>query len=266
MTVLASNMSSQLSVIIPIFRDDSALTHLLNALTDHKTAKIYIVDGENRLVPPKPLSAVLSGFRNIIWCPAPRGRGPQIAQGLQEALEDNQCQWVWVLHADSKPPPGAAQEITRILSAPEITMGMFRLSFGRRHWTYHLFEGFARFETSLTSFGDQGFFFRRSDAAALWPNLKDDLMQAPILEDMILRRAFKSRGRIKKSRLQIGTSPRRFERYGLWRTQFKNISILLRARFGVAPKQLYKIYYNSAPAPLRLRETVDVQKIAPIRS
>jgi len=108
-------------------------------------------------------------------------------------------------------------------------------------------------DTALTSFGDQGFFFRQDDMDRLWPVLRPALMRAPILEDVILRRQLKSLGRVKKSHLKIGTCPNRFERRGLWSTQFLNAVILLRSRLGTPATQLYHSYYaprhSSASTP-----------------
>jgi len=266
MTGLSADMLPQVSVIIPVFQDDAALTQLLIRLTDMDIAAVYIIDGEGRLACPQALAPSVSRLNKVIWSPAPRGRGPQIAQGLDIAIKDEHGDSIWVLHADSSPHRDACKEITRIMSRPQTSLGMFRLDFGRSHWAYHLFESFGRLDSSLTSFGDQGFFFRRNDAEALWPSLKNDLMKAPILEDMILRRALKSRGGVKKSSVRIATSPRRFERYGLWHTQLKNMMILLSAKFGAEPTQLYDAYYNPAPAPLLRRESLETPYAPPIRS
>ena len=135
--------------------------------------------------------------------------------------------------------------MSRILSQPNVSLGMFRLSFNRPQWAYHLFEFFARLDTPLTSFGDQGFFFRREDMDHLWKEIYPALNAALILEDVILRRYLKSIGDVRKSTVKIGSSPRRFERRGLWRTQIRNAKILLDAALGASPSALYESYYGS---------------------
>jgi hypothetical protein len=272
MTLIAADTPPQINVVIPIFKDDAALARLLTQLARLDVALIYIIDGEGRPnapknIAPKPLSLA----DKITWLPAPRGRGVQIAQGLDMAINNPNCQAIWVLHADSSPDAKAPNDIRQILSTPDTALGMFRLNFGAPRTGYRLFEYFARFDSALTSFGDQGFFFRRDDLAALWPQLKQALIQAPILEDMLIRRALKSRGRVKKSRLKIGSSPRRFERYGLWRTQYRNIMILWRAHLGASPAQLYQSYYNPpltqrAPRTPALGESLDAAHITSIRT
>lgn len=255
-----------LSVVIPVYRDDAALLTLLGQLVPMNIDCVYVIDGEGRSVPPATLSPFLSQFNHMTWCTAPRGRGPQIAHGLDLALADKTCDAIWVLHADSAPHERAINSIFQILSQPETALGMFRLDFSRPHWAYHLFSFFARFDTALTSFGDQGFFFRRQDIAGLWPWLRDELLAAPILDDVVLRRALKGCGRVKKSKLKIGTSPRRFERYGLWHTQCRNMVILLRARFGASPFALYESYYNPPSSVRGSFDAVDAARPVVVRS
>lgn len=225
------------SVIIPTFRDDAALKRLLRQLSGLDVFEIIVVDGEGRWSPP----AHLSGFRAVQWKTAPRGRGPQIAHGLACANGE----YLWVLHADSQVHEDSLDDIEAVLTQPHVSLGMFRLRFDAKNWAYHLFEFFAGFDTALTSFGDQGFFFRRHDIDQIWRELYPLLSQAPILEDVVLRRALKTLGQVKKSRLVIETSPRRFEQKGVWRTQIRNAVLLLRARFGTPAEQLYDSYYNT---------------------
>ena len=230
------NRAHKISVIIPTYKDDAALEILLKQLQRLDVFEIIVVDGEGRWTPPHRMA----NFEKLQWKTTARGRGPQIAHGLACADGD----YFWVLHADSQTDPNSLDEITRILNNPNISLGMFRLNFSRPQWTYHLFEFFARLDTGLTSFGDQGFFFRRDDVDHLWKVLYPALTEALILEDVTLRRHLKTLGAVKKSRLKIGSLPRRFERRGLWRTQIRNASILLQAAFGVPPNVLYNSYYG----------------------
>ena len=230
------NHAHKISVIIPTYKDDAALEVLLKQLQGLDVFEIIVVDGEGRWTPPNRLA----NMDKLQWKTAARGRGPQIAHGLACADGD----YFWVLHADSQAAPNSLDEITRILSDPNISLGMFRLNFNRPQWTYHLFEFFARFDTGLTSFGDQGFFFRRDDVGYLWKDLYPALTEALILEDVTLRRFLKTRGAVKKSQLKIGSLPRRFERRGLWLTQIRNAFILIQAAFGASPDVLYKSYYG----------------------
>ena len=238
----SQSVNKRVSVIIPTFRDDVALKRLLRQLSALDVFEIIIVDGEGRW----SLPAHLSAFKAVQWKAAPRGRGPQIAHGLACATGD----YLWVVHTDSQLHADSLQEIAAVLAQPDVSLGMFRLKFNAMPWAYRLFEFFAKIDTPLTSFGDQGFFFRRTDIDEIWSELCPILTQALILEDVILRQELKSLGRVKKSRLTIGTSPRRFQQKGLWRTQMRNAVILLRARFGTPIEQLYYSYYGTHKSAL----------------
>ena len=231
------NRAHKISVIIPTYKDDAVIESLLKQLDGLDVYEIIVVDGEGRWTPPHSLANI----DKLQWKTAARGRGPQIAHGLACADGD----YLWVLHADSQIASNSLDEIKQILSNPKISLGMFRLSFNRPHWAYHLFEYFARFDTPLTSFGDQGFFFRRDDIDKIWKRLYNALTQALILEDVTLRNYLKPLGGVKKSPLKIGSLPRRFERRGLWRTQIRNAFILLQAAFGVPLDVLYESYYGA---------------------
>ena len=116
----------QLSVIIPTYRDDAALSRLLTQLRGHDVYEIIVVDGEDRWTMP----AHFSGHEKLVWKTAPHGRGPQIARGLACAKGDN----FWVLHADSDIHENSLVEISNILKDGSFSLGMFRLSFNRQRW------------------------------------------------------------------------------------------------------------------------------------
>ncbi|MEP3653545.1 MAG: glycosyltransferase [Litorimonas sp.] len=222
-----------ISVVIPIYRDDAELAGLLRALDDLPITEIIVVDGEDR--PTHPLFD-LNPTQNIIWQTSKRGRGTQIAAGIAVATSAN----VWVLHADCRPVPGSHLEIDRLLADPKTSMACFPLAFRTGGLSLSLFALLSRLDSTVTTFGDQGFAFRKPD----FNRLDMDLSKYPLLEDVALRAAFRERGCIRKARLTLPTSARRFERLGIWRTQFRNISILLKYWRGTSPKTLHAEYYQ----------------------
>jgi len=85
---------SDISVIIPTFRDDVELQGLLDALAFLPISEIIVVDGELR---PQPAHITFqSPKKTIHWRNAPLGRGAQIAEGIAAAKHP----LIWVLHAD----------------------------------------------------------------------------------------------------------------------------------------------------------------------
>jgi len=222
-----------LSVVIPVFRDDQELEGLMQALIDLSVEEVIVVDGEIR---SRPKLAALNSFDKVKWINAPRGRGAQIAAGIKIATNSH----IWVLHADCRPRPGSLLAISKALLDPTISLTCFPLSFRTRGASLSLFALMSRIDSPFTTFGDQGFAFRKSD----YQRLGLRLANFPLLEDVALRAAFKRIGNIKKSSIDLPTSARRFERLGIWKTQIRNIRILLKYWSGTSPKTLHSEYYK----------------------
>lgn len=233
-----SQSAPTISVIIPTLRNDRALQALLNQLRRFDIFEIIIVQaGLNPLHYPRVSTSEY-------WLNAPRGRGSQIQCGLKAAKGDI----LWIVHADSIIPDEAVSDIHHIMAQRQISLGCFPLRFNAAHAGLSLFEWLSRPATAWTTFGDQGYFFRRKYLAAL-----PDLSHFPLLEDVALYRVLSRLGRVKKSRFAITTNADRFLRLGIWRTQWRNMKILWQFYRGVSPARLYALYYNetSVPNPIR---------------
>jgi len=231
----------QVSLIIPVRNDDAALSQLLRTLDRIDVFEIIIIDSTYRTEPP--IYLLQNTHLPLRWFSCEKGRGRQIDFGLKQARGE----FIWILHADSLPAPDSVDHIRTLLSHPKTAMGCFSIRFAQNRkqtpsLALNLFAQFARLETRFTTFGDQGFFFRRSD----YQDLDIDLRQYPLLEDVALRQAFKTLGHIRKSPLLLITSARRFETYGVWHTQLKNTLLILRYILGENPEKLYGQYYTHA--------------------
>ncbi len=233
-------MTPSIAVIIPVYKDDTTLTALLQNLRNLDVAEIIIADGEARQHMPQSLQLqICDNIRSkLIWLAAtPKGRGPQIQAGIERAQSD----YILILHADSHLDSNAAHAIRSNLAKRHISLGTFTLKFDTKRRVFSLFAWISRIDSTLTTFGDQGFFFRRKDYKAL----DLDLRLFPLLEDVALRRAFKQTGRITRSRIIIMTSTRRFMQRGIWATQLFNAQILWRYMRGQTPATLYRAYYQT---------------------
>ena len=145
-----------ISLIIPVLNDEEVLQALLRRVRTFDLAEILIVD---TTLPQNTFAQREDGYAHVTRMFGPLGRGGQIAAGIKAARSD----YIWVLHADSQPHAQSVHAIRDILDRPHISLGCFHLRFDDRHPLLRIFEWGARFDTRLTSFGDQGFFFRRED-------------------------------------------------------------------------------------------------------
>lgn len=230
------SLSPKISIIIPVLKDSLALRRLLKEITAQDFFEVIIVHSDEVAGHETPISDRLNPSPNYTLLSAPRGRGPQIQAGLNKAAGNI----IWIVHADSNIPKGAKQTIENIMKLPENAMGCFPVTFNVARPALRFFAWLSRFESALTTFGDQGFFFR-ADARSAMPQLTD----FPLLEDVVLRRYFKHQGRIRKTELPIVTDASRFIARGVWRTQWQNGWVLLRFGLGASPQNLYDEYYQT---------------------
>ncbi len=224
---------TKISVIIPTFQDDVALATLLQNLAAMNIDEIIISDGEARDTLPEH---IITNDLSLIHIQSDKGRGPQIKTGIALATSPI----IWILHADNIPHKNTPLAISDALQNANISLLTFTLAFDKNSFLLNLFAWFARWDSAVSTFGDQGFAFRRADYEAL--NLGLD--HYPLLEDVALRSALKTKGRVKRSPIKIMTSARRFDKRGVWRTQFLNLSILWRYYRGQSPRKLYHLYYD----------------------
>lgn len=222
------------SVVIPIYRDDAELAGLLRSLKAISIDEIIIVDGEGRARPPQ---FTADAKQTLVWQTAEHGRGAQIAAGISKATQPN----IWVLHADCRPTPQSHLEISRLLKNPKTSLACFPLAFRRRGISLSIFALMSRIDSPLTTFGDQGFAFRKSD----YDRLDITLSDYPLLEDVALRFALRRLGHVRKASIKLPTSARRFAKLGVWKTQIRNTGILLSYWRGLSPKALHDQYYQT---------------------
>ena len=227
------DLNCVVSVVIPVFNDADNLRCLLAELTPNPLYEIIVVDGESR---DKSRQLAREAVRVKVLI-TNKGRGGQIDKGIRAATKP----YIWVLHADSQIPTGANEEIRTILSDVRNCLGCFPLKFDSNGIVLRIFEKLSQYDSVFTTFGDQGFFFRKDDYLRT-----SGIADWPILEDVTMRSLLKkSRSlNIQKSKLTLTTSARRFRRGGAIATQLKNACIMIKYLCGVQPSTLYDQYYG----------------------
>ncbi len=168
------------------------------------------------------------------------GRGAQIAYGAAQARGD----FIWIVHSDCRPTSAAIADISWILRDVTVSLGAFPLRFSEAHPLFRLYEALSRVDSVATTFGDQGFFCRRTDYIAV-----DGAPGWRLFEDVELRRRLLTLGRVKKARSQMETSARRFVADGVLRRQIANAWLLARFLIGEDPDQLADEYERGPKRP-----------------
>jgi rSAM/selenodomain-associated transferase 2 len=221
--------SSDIAVLIPALNEAHRIRALLEHLTDAGFIEIVVADGGS----VDATVAVARSFAGVRCIEAERGRGIQ----LHAAVQASSAPVILILHADTMVPPDAKLLIHSALRDPSTAAGCFRLRFDQQSPLLSVYQWFSRFETGLTTFGDQAYFMRRSALNAaggvpLWV----------LLEDVELRRRLRRVGRFVKLPAYAVTSARRFRARGLVANQARNLAVMLGYWMGIPVPFLAAFY------------------------
>ena len=223
----------RISVIIPALNEEKSIAATIASIVPLRPHEIIVVDGGST----DGTVAVCRELDQRLLA-APRGRATQMNFGAQQATGEV----LLFIHADTRLPFSAFNDIGRALSDPRIVGGRFDVRLEGAHWMLRLIGAMISWRSrwSGVATGDQAIFVRRDVFAELggYPDL-------PLMEDIALSRALKRRGRIACLRSHVVTSARRWEAEGLWRTIFKMWALKSLYLIGVSPIRL-KRYYGDA--------------------
>jgi rSAM/selenodomain-associated transferase 2 len=220
---------SAVAVLIPTLNEAERIGALLASLVTMGFAEIVVADGGS----VDRTTTIVRSFPEVTLVESQRGRGNQ----LRAATAASTAPIVFLLHADTVPPRFAVPCIRRALRRPEVVGGCFRLRFDERSWLLDLSAWFTRFETPLTTFGDQGYFLRRSTLDQL-----GGIPELPFLEDVELRARLVRVGTFKKLSNHVQTSARRYKTRGVIVGQLRNALIVAGYYVGFSPAALSRFY------------------------
>lgn len=241
---------ARLSIVIPTWNEAKGIVSFLRHLRERApAAEIILVDGESEDETAR-LGATLAD--RVLR--TRRGRGHQLNCGAAIATGD----LLWFLHADSRVPADAVEQMIEASLDPRFVGGCFRLRFPRPEWVYRVSDslGNLAIDFGRIALGDHGFFCRREVFFQI-----GGFPEVPLMEDAEFYRALQRSGRTRQLAGTIQTSPRRYEKMGRYRTTMMYIFILALYLAGVPLSFLAKIHNrfirrgrtsiaSEAPSPL----------------
>jgi rSAM/selenodomain-associated transferase 2 len=222
-----------ISVIIPALNEEKTIGASLTALLALKPHEVIVVDGGSR-DRTREISEQMSA---VVITGAP-GRGRQMNRGAGEATGDI----LLFLHADTRLPPTAIDDVVRALQNPRYLGGRFDVDLDGDHWLLKVVGAMINHRSRITKVGtgDQAIFVRRDVFARMggFPDI-------PLMEDLAFCRALKRLGGIACLRSKVVTSARRWETEGVWRTIIKMWILKLLYFAGVSPVKLKRFYADA---------------------
>jgi rSAM/selenodomain-associated transferase 2 len=225
--------SAPLSVIIPALDAAASLPASLSTLAEARDAirEIIVADGGSR--DATAATAEATGAKVVS---APRGRGAQLAAGAAAASGD----WLFFLHADTRPQPGWSADVARFIADPanRERAGYFAYRLDDASPAARRLERIVAWRSRVLGlpYGDQGLILARAFYERLggFPPLV-------LMEDVALVRRI---GRRRLVGLTAGalTSAARYRREGyLWRP-LRNLGCLALYFLGLPPRLIVRLY------------------------
>ena len=222
-----------LSIIVPVLNEAEIIrAFLIHLRANVLDAEIIVVDGGSA----DETVAAREGLADHLLR-APRGRATQMNAGAAVARGDV----LWFLHADSRLPVNATDEINRALANSQTVGGCFRLRFPSRKLIYRVSDSLGNIAVDIfgIALGDHGIFCRREAFVRVggYPTV-------PLLEDAEIYRRLRRCGRMRQLRTEIETSPRAYKAHGPYRTTAFYFFLLVLYVAGVRIRFLHRMYQS----------------------
>jgi len=223
-----------ISIIIPVLHETERIGALIGSIRELKggdEVEIIVVDGAPEL---ETIGAI--GREDVIKLSSKMGRAFQMNTGANNATGDI----IMFLHADTRLPSNAINEIRSSLKDRKNSYGAFKLAFERSSVYLDLIAWLDNVRVSLTKvpYGDQCIFFKRSDLQAL-----GGFKEMMFLEDVELMRRAKGQG-LKCLIIddKVVTSSRRFKDDGYVHHSIRYFIVHFLYWLGVSPDRMARYY------------------------
>ena len=222
-------MTIRFSVVIPTLNEEEVLGTCLDAIRDlDPSVEIIVADGGS-----SDRTVDIAEDRGVVVCRCPRGRGLQMNAGAAVASGDV----ILFLHADTLLPAATFERLPAIFDDDRVKIGVFRLSFDRKHFLLGFLEKLTALDLGFFRFGDSCITIRKDFFRSLggFPGQR-------LFEDLELLRRASRLTRIRHFPMKVTTSARRFIENGVARQLCRNIYYTARYLLGSSPDALAAAY------------------------
>jgi len=223
-----------ISIIIPALNESATICRTLSPLKGVDNLEVIVVDGGSR-----DNTAELAGSYGAKVIQTAPCKAIQMNAGALAARGDI----LVFLHADTLLPADFHHQIVSALNQNGVAAGAFRLAIDSTHAGIRFIEAVTYFRSRYLRlpYGDQALFMRK----ALFEEI-GGFSEMPIMEDFILIRRLKRRGKIVIVHEPVKTSPRRWLHLGIFKTWLINQLIVMAYYLGISPDRLGRWYRREA--------------------
>ncbi|MFN0110413.1 MAG: TIGR04283 family arsenosugar biosynthesis glycosyltransferase [Blastocatellia bacterium] len=229
--------SQSISIVIPVFNEEAQIAETLAGLKTEAGQRVELVvaDGGSH----DYTAEIARSFKSVQTVVCGRAnRGWQMNEGVKVASGEI----LLFLHADVKLPDGSLDSIRQALNDERMLGGCFQIRFPADArdslrlvaWGINL-----RTRWFKTATGDQAIFVRR--------RIFDEIggyETFPLMEDIALFNELKRRGQVVVLNGQVEISPRRWLKFGVWRTVLLMYALRLGYWLGIHPATLKKFFID----------------------
>jgi rSAM/selenodomain-associated transferase 2/rSAM/selenodomain-associated transferase 1 len=233
-TAAKASAAQKISIIIPALNEAATIDRTLSHLEGVDNLEVIVVDGGS-LDETAELAESL-GAKVIHSNP---GKAIQMNTGAAAAAGEI----LVFLHADTLLPEGFGHQIVAAMRQKGVAAGAFRLSIDSPAAGIRFIECMANLRSRFLRlpYGDQALFMKKSlfDEIGGFPEM-------PIMEDFILVRRLKRKGKIVIVPKAVTTSPRRWLHLGIFKTWLINQLIIIAYYLGLPSERLTRLYRREA--------------------
>ncbi len=224
------NRGPKISVIIPALNEAATIDRTLCRLEGVDHLEVIVVDGGST-----DKTADLAGSRGAKVVPSNPGKSVQMNTGASAATGDV----LVFLHADTILPQQFNKLIGSALNQKGVAAGAFRLTIDSAAAGIRFIERMADLRSRYLQlpYGDQALFMRKTIFEEI-----GGFPEMPIMEDFILVRRLRRKGKIVIMPEAVITSPRRWLHFGILRTWLVNQMIIIAFYLGISPERLARWY------------------------
>ena len=220
--------SLKISVIVPTLNEAKCLGETLTYIQKLSPHEVIVSDGGSD---DGTLEIAAKFTKNVINGPA--GRALQMNAGAGIATGDI----FLFLHADSRIESTSYEKMLHSMKNSDEVGGAFSLCIVSNKWSLRLITRLANLRSKYLgmAYGDQAFFVKNKIFQEM-----NGFAKLPICEDIDFFKRLRNLGPVILLNEQALTSPRRWDKEGIWFTTIKNILIATLFKLGFPPRSLTK--------------------------